>query len=59
MHVLLMALALSLGINVVMLLVAFGLQSDKPTDTSYAVTFIALAIWGLSQSSSSACAKTL
>lgn len=38
------ALLLSLGINLLMFLVAFTLKSDKLTDISYAVTFITLTL---------------
>ncbi len=43
---LVMALIVSLVINLSMFVVAFRLQSDKLTDISYAVTFATIAVWG-------------
>lgn len=43
-------LAVSLGINTVLFLIAFWRKSDKLTDLSYAISFIALAVLGLSRS---------
>lgn len=42
---LIIALLVSLAINLTMFVVAFWLQSDKLTDVSYAATFAAIAIW--------------
>ena len=44
-------LAVSLGINMAMFLVAYKRQTDKLTDISYALTFITIAIFGLLVSS--------
>lgn len=44
---LLIALAVSLSINLVLFLLAYRYKSDKLTDVSYALSFIALAIFGL------------
>src|ERR1700739_471102 len=41
------SLVIALIINGAMFLAAFRLRSDKLTDISYAVTFIALAMWAL------------
>lgn len=43
-HILLLSLLLSLVINLAMFLVAFALKSDKLTDISYALSFIAVAV---------------
>ena len=48
---LIVALAVSLGINLSMFLVAFWRKSDKLTDISYAVTFATIAIWSFVTSS--------
>lgn len=48
---LIIALVVSLAINLSMFLIAFWLQSDKLTDISYAVTFATIAIWAFSSSS--------
>lgn len=40
-------LALAIGINIAMFLVAFKRQTDQLTDISYALTFIVLALFGL------------
>lgn len=50
---LVMALIVSLVINLSMFLVAFRFQSDKLTDISYAVTFATIAIWGFTLSDKS------
>ena len=42
---LIVALAVSLGINLSMFLIAFWRKSDKLTDISYAATFATIAIW--------------
>ncbi|MBT8231427.1 MAG: DUF1295 domain-containing protein [Bacteroidia bacterium] len=42
----------SLGINLVMFLVAYKYQTDKLTDASYSITFIALSSWIFFQLSS-------
>lgn len=42
MHILVVALGISLAINILMFLIAFKLKSDKLTDISYALTFISL-----------------
>ncbi len=52
--ILIWSLALSLAINGSMFLVAYHLKSDKLTDASYAVSFIALAAFIYSQSSGQA-----
>jgi steroid 5-alpha reductase family enzyme len=44
---LLLALLFSVGINIFMFLPAYIFQTDKLTDLSYAITFIAIAIFGL------------
>lgn len=49
-HILAISLAISLVINAAMFLLAYWLQSDKLTDASYAVSFIALALFCLSRS---------
>ena len=49
-HVLLWALIVSLVINLSMFLIAYKLRSDKLTDISYAVTFITIALYGMTQS---------
>jgi steroid 5-alpha reductase family enzyme len=46
-HIVVLTLLVSLVINLAMFLVAFKLQSDKLTDISYAVSFIVVAIVGL------------
>lgn len=50
---LLILLGISLLINVAMFIVAYKQQTDKLTDISYAVSFIALAIYGLATQGSS------
>lgn len=45
------SLLISLALNGALFLLAFKLQSDKLTDASYALTFIALDIWAFTQSS--------
>lgn len=50
-RVILWSLVLALIINGAMFLVAFRLKSDKLTDASYALTFIALAIFDFTYSS--------
>lgn len=47
---LLLYLGVSLTINICMFLIAFRLQSDKLTDMSYAVTFMALTLFGFLRS---------
>jgi steroid 5-alpha reductase family enzyme len=46
------ALIISLAINLLMFFIAFRLNSDKLTDASYAISFIALAVFVLIKSSS-------
>ncbi len=48
-HYLLTALGVSLLINTALFLVAFRRKTDKLTDASYAVSFIALGFYGLAQ----------
>ncbi len=48
------ALAVSLGINGVLFLLAFWRQSDKLTDASYALSFISVTLFGLSRGHGSA-----
>jgi steroid 5-alpha reductase family enzyme len=43
-NLLLESLAVSLGINIAMFLVAYRFKSDKLTDVSYALTFVVLAV---------------
>lgn len=50
---LLFYLLVSLGINIVMFLIAFRMQSDKLTDISYAATFLTLALFGFFRSETS------
>jgi len=50
---LIVALAVSLGINLSMFLVAFWRKSDKLTDISYAATFATIAIWSFFASNQS------
>jgi steroid 5-alpha reductase family enzyme len=45
---LLTTLGVSLGINIIMFLVAYRYRTDRLTDASYALTFIVLALYGLS-----------
>ena len=47
---LVVALGVSLLINLSMFLVAFRLQSDKLTDVSYSVTFVTIAAWAFAMS---------
>lgn len=47
MQYLLIALGISLAINIAMFLVAFGRKTDKLTDASYAVSFIVLVLYTL------------
>jgi steroid 5-alpha reductase family enzyme len=42
---LLIGLALSLGINIILFLVAFARKTDKLTDAAYGLTFIVLVLW--------------
>lgn len=44
---LLQALVFSLGINIVLFLVAYKFQTDKLTDGAYALSFIVVALFGL------------
>ena len=44
---LLLYLALSLGINLLMFLFAYRYKTDRLTDISYALTFMAIAVYGL------------
>ncbi len=49
MQILLTALGISLIINVVLFIAAYLWRSDKLTDASYALSFIAVALYGFSQ----------
>ncbi len=46
------ALLIALAINFILFLVAFAAKTDKLTDASYGLTFIALAIWGAARAPS-------
>lgn len=48
---LLVALAVSVAINIVLFIVAFIGKTDRFTDASYAISFVALALYGLLYSS--------
>ena len=50
---LLTSLAVSLGINLTMFIIAYVRQSDKLTDISYAVTFATIALYGFYKSDGS------
>jgi len=50
MDLILMYLCFSVGINLLMFLIAYIFQTDKITDISYSLTFIAIASFGLYQS---------
>jgi len=53
MEQLLILLGISVGINLIMFLIAFRFKTDKLTDISYAVTFVTLAFYGLISSHAS------
>ncbi|MDL2363525.1 MAG: DUF1295 domain-containing protein [Patescibacteria group bacterium] len=46
-HIILLSLACSLAINLLLFLVAFKLRSDKLTDISYSLSFLAISVVGL------------
>lgn len=48
---LLIALAISLALNIIFFSLAYRLKTDKFTDITYSLTFIAIALFSLSQSS--------
>lgn len=50
MSVILLALLVSFGINIVMFIPAYLFRTDKVTDISYSITFVAIAIFGFLRS---------
>lgn len=49
---LLIGLAISVGFNLILFLIAYNFKTDKLTDASYGLTFIILALWAAYRSSS-------
>ena len=50
MHLIFTALIVSIGINLLLFVPAFIFKTDRLTDISYSITFVALAIFGYEQS---------
>ncbi len=50
MHLLVLAFIVSIGINLLLFVPAFIYKTDRLTDISYSITFVALAIFGYMQS---------